>query len=658
MVVVKADGYGHGMVPVARAARAAGAEWLGVATGAEALALREAGDTGRVLCWLAAPGRGLHAADRGRRRRHGLLGRPARGDRRRRPRGRSSRAGAAEGRHRAVPRGRPAVEWPALVRGGPRGRAGGRGPGHRALVALRLLRRAGPPGQRRPVGGLRRGAGAGRRTPGSSPRCGTWPTPPARSCTPAARYDLVRLGIAVYGLSPAPDVRTDGGAGAGPGDDGARVRRTHQGAGGRRRRLLRAHLRGRASRCGWRWSRWGTATASRGTPPRPPRCSSAECAAACSAGSAWTSSSSRRPTAHAGDEVVLFGPGSTASRRRPTGRAGAARSTTRSSPGWVAGRPGSGSGTRTAVSTRRSPGLRRRRARGAAAAAAVATGVVVERRVVKARRAGAAEADRLGALRSDPVEVTCDDGVVLHAEVDEVAPYAGRKRRARAHGRRRWCSCTATRSTWTAGTSSARRSAASTGWCSTTSARTAARSGRTASTRPSTSSATTWPACIAELAPEGRGRPGRPLDGRDVDHRLRRAAPRAVREAGRGRGAGLHHGRWAAAAPHPEPLDPRPVRPGDGPARDRRAGEGAGAGRLGPPLRVQHRVPRRGHVRVRQQGRPGRARWSSSTRCWPAPRSTCSPSSSRTSPQLDKFEHLDALRRRCRPRSSAAPRTS
>ncbi len=56
MVVVKADGYGHGMVPVARAARSAGAEWLGVATGAEALALREAGDTGRLLCWLNAPG--------------------------------------------------------------------------------------------------------------------------------------------------------------------------------------------------------------------------------------------------------------------------------------------------------------------------------------------------------------------------------------------------------------------------------------------------------------------------------------------------------------------------------------------------------------------------------------------------------------------------
>jgi alanine racemase len=52
MVVVKADGYGHGMIPCAREARAAGATWLGVATPAEALALREAGDTGPVLAWL------------------------------------------------------------------------------------------------------------------------------------------------------------------------------------------------------------------------------------------------------------------------------------------------------------------------------------------------------------------------------------------------------------------------------------------------------------------------------------------------------------------------------------------------------------------------------------------------------------------------------
>ena len=58
-----------------------------------------------------------------------------------------------------------------------------------------------------------------------------------------------------------------------------------------------------------------------------------------------------------------------------------------------------------------------------AAAAAVATGVVVERRIVKARRAGAHGADELGGLRSEPIRVKVADGVTLHAEVDEVAPY-------------------------------------------------------------------------------------------------------------------------------------------------------------------------------------------------------------------------------------------
>ncbi len=68
---------------------------------------------------------------------------------------------------------------------------------------------------------------------------------------------------------------------------------------------------------------------------------------------------------------------------------------------------------------------------GAAAVAAIATGVVVERRVVRARKAGGAEADRLGALRSAPVEVRCEDGVVLYAEVDEIAPYVtvGKRRK-------------------------------------------------------------------------------------------------------------------------------------------------------------------------------------------------------------------------------------
>ncbi|HEY8370990.1 MAG TPA: alanine racemase [Thermodesulfobacteriota bacterium] len=49
MAVVKADAYGHGAVEVARAARAAGAPWLGVATADEGLRLRQAGDTGPIL---------------------------------------------------------------------------------------------------------------------------------------------------------------------------------------------------------------------------------------------------------------------------------------------------------------------------------------------------------------------------------------------------------------------------------------------------------------------------------------------------------------------------------------------------------------------------------------------------------------------------------
>lgn len=56
MAVVKADAYGHGAPQVARAAVAAGAAELGVATIDEALALRTAGITAPVLAWLHPPG--------------------------------------------------------------------------------------------------------------------------------------------------------------------------------------------------------------------------------------------------------------------------------------------------------------------------------------------------------------------------------------------------------------------------------------------------------------------------------------------------------------------------------------------------------------------------------------------------------------------------
>lgn len=52
MAVVKADGYGHGAVEVAQTAVAAGATWLGTAHVTEALKLREAGITAPLLAWL------------------------------------------------------------------------------------------------------------------------------------------------------------------------------------------------------------------------------------------------------------------------------------------------------------------------------------------------------------------------------------------------------------------------------------------------------------------------------------------------------------------------------------------------------------------------------------------------------------------------------
>lgn len=55
MAVVKADGYGHGAVQVAHAALAAGAAELGVATVDEALTLRAAGISAPVLAWLHGP---------------------------------------------------------------------------------------------------------------------------------------------------------------------------------------------------------------------------------------------------------------------------------------------------------------------------------------------------------------------------------------------------------------------------------------------------------------------------------------------------------------------------------------------------------------------------------------------------------------------------
>ena len=138
MAVVKADAYGHGMVPCAVAALEAGADWLGVAQVREALALRAAGITAPVLCMMAIPGEFYEEAIKARvdvsAGSTGVVTEIARA---------AARAGQRARVHlkadTGLSRGGATAERVARRgRGGP-GRAG-RWPsrGHRALVPLRL----------------------------------------------------------------------------------------------------------------------------------------------------------------------------------------------------------------------------------------------------------------------------------------------------------------------------------------------------------------------------------------------------------------------------------------------------------------------------------------------------------------------------------------
>jgi alanine racemase len=62
LAVVKADAYGHGLIPVARCAIESGATWLGVALLEEALTIRAAGITAPTIAWLTPPGSDFESA--------------------------------------------------------------------------------------------------------------------------------------------------------------------------------------------------------------------------------------------------------------------------------------------------------------------------------------------------------------------------------------------------------------------------------------------------------------------------------------------------------------------------------------------------------------------------------------------------------------------
>jgi alanine racemase len=204
MVVVKADAYGHGVVEVARAAREAQAPWLGVAVLEEALALRAAGDTGRLLCWLAAPGErydeavaagiDLTASSEGQLAE--IVAAARRVGRRAQL---QLKVDTGLARNGAAPE-----DWPALVAAAARAAdavevtgvwshlACADEPAHPANDAQEQVFRA---------------AITVARQAGLSPLVHL-ANSAATLTRPSVRFDLVRCGIAVYGHSPAPQVAT------------------------------------------------------------------------------------------------------------------------------------------------------------------------------------------------------------------------------------------------------------------------------------------------------------------------------------------------------------------------------------------------------------------------------------------------------------------
>lgn len=207
MAVVKADAYGHGAVPCARAAQEAGAAWLGTATPQEALALRAAGLDGRMLCWLWTPGgpwreaieadidvsvSGMWALDEVTEA-AAAAGRTARIH---------LKADTGLGRAGCQP-----ADWPELV-------AAARTAEHAGTVRVTGLWShfacADEPGHPSITAQLDtfRDMVAYAEKAGIEPEVRHIANSPATLTVPESHFDLVRTGIAMYGISPSPELGT------------------------------------------------------------------------------------------------------------------------------------------------------------------------------------------------------------------------------------------------------------------------------------------------------------------------------------------------------------------------------------------------------------------------------------------------------------------
>jgi alanine racemase len=207
LAVVKADGYGHGMLPCAQAALDGGATWLGTAFLEEALALRAAGFTVPVMSWLAGPGEPLEQAV------HAEIDLSASADWMLEEIAAAARAADRPARvHLKVDTGLSRAgatvqDWPDLVRTAMRLAAEGT---VQPVGAWSHFARADAPDDptvRGQVSVFREALDVAKGL-GFVPELRHLANSAATLASPDAHFDLVRPGISVYGLSPGPAVGT------------------------------------------------------------------------------------------------------------------------------------------------------------------------------------------------------------------------------------------------------------------------------------------------------------------------------------------------------------------------------------------------------------------------------------------------------------------
>ena len=205
MAVVKADAYGHGLVPAARAAVAGGASWLGVAIVDEALALRAAGVTAPVLAWLWTPSETEAVAAAVRAdidlsvSGHWALDAVTAAAR---------AAGRATRIHLKIDTGLSRggtyhADWPDLVDAVAKAQAAGEIEAIGIWSHLAHADEPGHPTNARQVAAFRDAldvATAG----GVTPQVRHLANSAATLTLPESHFDLIRPGIAVYGLTPVP----------------------------------------------------------------------------------------------------------------------------------------------------------------------------------------------------------------------------------------------------------------------------------------------------------------------------------------------------------------------------------------------------------------------------------------------------------------------